>query len=336
VTDSLLAVRDLRVDFTLPGTRPRWLGGRAPVLHAVGGVDLDVARGEIVGVVGESGCGKSTLARAITGLVPATAGTITFDGALLGPRRTRAERRRVQMVFQDPGSSLNPAMKVGTMLSELLRFHQLVPAARVRDRAAELLALVELPASVLDVVPRRLSGGQRQRVGIARALAVEPDLLIADEAVSALDVSVQAAVLNLLHDLRRQLDLTMIFISHDLAVVRHLCDRVTVMYLGRVVECGPTASVLVAPGHPYTEALVQVAPRLNGPSLGAAAALAGEPPSPLELPAGCPFHPRCPKATSECRSSTPPISTRGPHTAACHHAWQDEAARTFGTGQPVQ
>ena len=323
-------VEALGVEIHFPvrsSTRGRPLQHR--LLRAVDGVDLTVDRGVALGIVGESGCGKSTLARALAGLTPLTAGALRYAGSPLGPRRDAAARRRIQMVFQDPASSLNPRMKIGAMLGELLRVHELVPAGQVRARTVELLELVGLPSSVLDVTPRRLSGGQRQRIGIARALAVEPELLIADEAVSALDVSVQAAILNLFVDLRRRLDLTMLFISHDLAVVRSVCDRVAVMYLGRVVEEGPTNQLFADPQHPYTKALLAAAPRLHGTRLGRVPSLLGEPPSPLAVPAGCRFHPRCVHATDVCRSGEPPTRERGSHRAVCHIASGD-APSTMG------
>ncbi|MGH2539849.1 MAG: ABC transporter ATP-binding protein [Actinomycetota bacterium] len=299
------------------------LRGRAvPTLTAVDGVDLDVERGASVGIVGESGCGKTTLARSLVGLVPLSGGSIVFDGSPLSDRRDRATMRRIQMVFQDPSSSLNPARTVGQTLTELLRVHRMVPSDQTRSRAAELLELVELPRSLLAAYPRRLSGGQRQRVGIARALALEPDILIADEAVAALDVSVQAAVLNLLAKLRRDLGLTLLFISHDLAVVRHISERVVVMYLGRVVEDRPTEDLFADPQHPYTVALMAAAPQLGSKKRSGEAALPGEPPSMLVIPSGCRFHPRCRLAQEVCRAVDPELMGPSPlQRAACHFAW---------------
>jgi oligopeptide/dipeptide ABC transporter ATP-binding protein len=319
----LLRVRDLRIEFPTGSAvwarlrrRPR----RAVV--AVDGISFEVARGASVGVVGESGCGKSTLARALTGLVPVAAGSIGFEGAELGARRERSTMRRIQMVFQDPGSSLNPSRTVGQTLTELLRVHRMVPTDRVRERAGELLELVELPSSLLAAYPRRLSGGQRQRVGIARALALEPDVLIADEAVAALDVSVQASVLNLLSRLRRELGLTLLFISHDLAVVRHVSERVLVMYLGRIVEDRPTADLFADPRHPYTIALMGAAPKMGMRKRSGQAALQGEPPGLFEIPPGCRFHPRCPIAQPICSEVDPQlIGPAEDEKAACHFAW---------------
>ncbi|GAA4156829.1 ABC transporter ATP-binding protein [Leifsonia shinshuensis] len=229
---------------------------------ALDGGELSLRAGESVAIVGESGSGKSTFAKALVGLVPCIGGELRLEGERLGQRRSREQVRRLQMVFQDPSSSLNPSMTVGRMLEELLRFHRMVPKARVRERARELLEMVGLPASTITALPRRLSGGQRQRVGIARALAVEPTVLIADESTAALDVSVQAAILNLLARLRAELGLTLLFISHDLSVVRHISDRVIVMKDGRIVEDRDTAGLFAAPGADYTRELLAAAPRL--------------------------------------------------------------------------
>ena len=297
-------------------------------LLAVDSVNLEVRRGEALGLVGESGSGKSTLARCIVGLHEATAGEILYDGSVLPSRRAATDRRRIQMVFQDPYSSLDPRMTVKQMLRELLRVHDVVPRDRVDDRARELMILVGLGAEALSSYPRQFSGGQRQRVAIARALALEPELLVADEPVSALDVSVQANILNLLRDLQRRLGLTMIFIAHNLAVVRHLCDRVAVMYLGHIVEVADTAELFVDPRHPYTQGLLMAIPRLEPGRASQAAAVLGDPPSPLSVPSGCRFHPRCPVAQPVCSDEEPALAPgpgRSTHSAACHFAW---------TGQP--
>ena len=234
----------------------------ASTVTAVDGVDLVVRAGETVGLVGESGCGKSTLARCVMGLYPATAGEIRYGGEPVGARLSRAQRRQVQMVFQDPYSSLNPRMTVGQVLKELLRCHDVVPRGEVTTRAKELVDLVGLPERALDQFPRQFSGGQRQRVGIARALALEPKVLIADEAVSALDVSVQATIINLLQELQANLGLSMLFVSHNMAVIRQVSDRIAVMYQGKIVETGPTAQVFDHPSADYTKLLLGSVPRM--------------------------------------------------------------------------
>jgi oligopeptide/dipeptide ABC transporter ATP-binding protein len=322
---SFLEVRDLTVKFRVGSALAARLKGEpVPDLVAVDDISFAVDRGESIGIVGESGCGKSTLAKAITGLVPAASGSITLDGSPLTQRRDRATRRRIQMVFQDPSSSLNPSLTVEKTLAELLRVHKLVPKAQTADRCAELLDLVELPRSLLKSRPRSLSGGQRQRVGIARALALEPEVLIADEAVAALDVSVQAPILNLLNRLRRDLGLTVMFISHDLAVVRYVSDRVIVMYLGNAVEDRSTRELFEDPRHPYTKALMAAAPKFGVKKAPGESALKGEPPSALDLPSGCRFRPRCPIAADVCSETEPDLE--GPseiQRAACHFAWEE-------------
>ena len=284
---------------------------------AMDGVDLRVRPGESLGIVGESGCGKSTLARVLVGLVPLSSGTLSINGQAVGLKRSRPMRRHIQMVFQDPSSSLNPARTIEQILSELLRAHELVPSGRVKGRCHELLELVHLPRSVLAVKPRQLSGGQRQRVGIARALALEPEVLVADEAVAALDVSVQATILNLFSDLRRQLGLTLIFISHDLSVVRHISDELAVMYLGRIVEEGSADAIFSEPRHPYTRALIAASPQLYESKGSGASALLGEPPSPIHLPRGCRFAPRCPIREDRCEQEDPQLAGEPDHRAAC-------------------
>ncbi len=305
------------------GLSKHYAVSRRELLRAVDGVDLTLARGETLGLVGESGCGKSTLGRCIVGLETPTAGAVRFEGEPLGASRTRAQRRRIQMVFQDPYSSLNPRMTVRQTLSELLRVHRLVPRERVDARCRELLDLVGLGARALDAHPRQFSGGQRQRVSIARALALEPEILVADEPVSALDVSVQATVLNLLEDLQAQLGLTVLLIAHNLAVVRHTCDRVAVMYLGRIVEAAPVADLFGDARHPYTQGLLRAVPRLVPGRASQAVSVAGDPPSPIDLPSGCRFHPRCPLAQDVCREQDPALAAGAPERwAACHFAWR--------------
>jgi oligopeptide/dipeptide ABC transporter ATP-binding protein len=297
------------------------------MVRALNGVSLRIARGETLAVVGESGCGKSTLARALVRLIELDSGQIYFDGAdvrSLAGAALRRYNRRVQMVFQDPYGSLNPRMTVGQILEEALQVHDMVPSARRPARVAELLSLVRLPADSAGRLPHEFSGGQRQRIAIARALSIEPELLIADEIVSALDVSVQAQILNLLLDLQDRLDLAILFVSHDLRVVRHLAHRVAIMYLGRMVEVGPADAVFAAPRHPYTKALLRAAPSMDPPEPGASrrprtAVLAGELPSPLNIPAGCPFHPRCPEARDRCTTEAPRIQIANRnHLATCH------------------
>jgi oligopeptide/dipeptide ABC transporter ATP-binding protein len=305
---------------------------------ALDGVDLAVRPGESLGIVGESGCGKSTLARVLVGLVPLSSGALSIDGQAVGLKRSRSMRRHIQMVFQDPSSSLNPARTIEQILGELLRAHELVPSGRVKARCVELLELVHLPHSVLAVKPRQLSGGQKQRVGIARALALEPEVLVADEAVAALDVSVQATILNLLSDLRHQLGLTLIFISHDLGVVRHISDELAVMYLGRIVEQGSADAIFSEPRHPYTRALIAASPQLFAPKGSGASALLGEPPSPIHLPRGCRFAPRCPIRQDRCEQEDPVLEGEPEHRAAC--LFQDlvlgGASRQVSTGTELR
>ena len=320
-SEPLLRADDLVRGFLVRGGA--W-GGSRPVIRALNGVTLSVGRGETLAVVGESGCGKSTLARALVRLIELDSGQIDFAGEDVRALRGQALRRynrRVQMIFQDPYGSLNPRMAVGEMLEEALRVHRLVPAGSRKARVAELLSLVRLPADAADRLPHEFSGGQRQRIAIARALSVEPELLIADEIVSSLDVSVQAQILNLLLDLQQRLGLSMLFVSHDLRVVRHLAHQVAVMYLGRVVEIGDADAVFEAPMHPYTQALLRAAPRMQPGRRSQTAALAGELPSPLSIPSGCPFHPRCPLAFDRCRVEVPRLHVRADgHSAECHVA----------------
>jgi peptide/nickel transport system ATP-binding protein len=310
----VLEVRDLRVTFPSHSVR-----GRARIT-AVDGVNITLAKGESLGLVGESGCGKSTLARAIVGQISAEAGQISVDGLRLGKRRSVADRRRMQMVFQDPSSALNPQMRVQDMLMELMRVHGTVPSEERLARCRELVAAVGLPVQALHARPGGLSGGQRQRIGIARALAVDPDILIADEITSALDVSIQAQVLQLLIQLRETLDLSLLFISHNLAVIRQVCDRVAVMYLGRIVEEGPTEKIFTAPRHPYTRLLLASIPRLSGAPLPIQPT-GFEPPNPGDVPSGCRFRGRCPQAQAVCATVDPGLSAGGSsHFVACHFA----------------
>jgi oligopeptide/dipeptide ABC transporter ATP-binding protein len=330
-TAPLLQAYDLARSFSVRRSLGAVLrGGPSPSVRALNGVSLSIARGETLAVVGESGCGKSTLARALVRLIALDAGQIDFSGTDVRTLRGAALRRynrRVQLVFQDPYGSLNPRMRVREILGEALAVHRIVPPTARTERIAELLALVRLPVDAGERLPHHFSGGQRQRIAIARALAVEPELLIADEIVSALDVSVQAQILNLLLELQQRLGLAILFVSHDLRVVRHLAHRVAVMYLGRIVEIGPADAVFDTPAHPYTQALLRAAPKLVPGGRSREAAISGELPSPLAIPPGCPFHPRCPQAIELCRT-TPPTEMLLPegHSAACHLAGQQVRA----------
>jgi peptide/nickel transport system ATP-binding protein len=294
----------------------RALGANVPehTVHAVDGVSFEVGKGEVVGLVGESGCGKSTVGRLACGLLEPSAGTVRYkDADVRGvPVRT------VQMIFQDPFASLNPRMRVEDIVGEAPRVHGLVPEKEIGNYVAEMLGQVGLDASYRRRYPHQFSGGQRARIGIARALAVKPDLLICDEAVAALDVSIQAQVLNLFMDLREKFGLTYLFISHDLGVVRHLARRVVVMYLGRVVEIAPADELYARPNHPYTQALLAEVPRLDRRRRDFVP-IKGEIPSPLAPPAGCHFHPRCPHAMARCANEIPVLRGIAPgRLSACH------------------
>ena len=318
----LLQADDLERAFPVRlGVRALFRRGPKPMVRALAGVSVRVVRGETLAVVGESGCGKSTLARALVRLVALDGGQIVYEGedvrALRGDP-LRRYNRRVQMVFQDPYGSLNPRMTAGEMLGEVLRVHRIVPPAALPARVAELLALVGLPVDAAERLPRAFSGGQRQRLAIARALAVEPAVLIADEIVSALDVSIQAQILNLLLDMQARLGLAMLFVSHDLRVVRHLAHEVAVMYLGRVVEYGAAEAVFERAQHPYTQALLRAAPVLTPQRRTTETALRGELPSPMRLVPGCPFHPRCPAVFDRCLTEPPALLVRDGHATACH------------------
>jgi oligopeptide/dipeptide ABC transporter ATP-binding protein len=291
----------------------------------VDGVSFTIAPGETLGLVGESGSGKSTVGRTILRLEPPTAGIVRFEGsdlATLGADALRQLRRRMQIVFQDPFASLNPRRTVGASVAEGLEIHRLVPKQEIPDRVAELLEEVGLDAEYATRYPHEFSGGQRQRIGIARALAVEPRFIVCDEPVSALDVSVQAQVLNLLLDLREQRGLAYLFIAHDLALVRQIAHRVAVMYLGTIVETGPARSVIGMPRHPYTQALVSAVPEPDPNTGRMRIVLPGEPPSPSTVLPGCPFESRCfhPKKDARCVAERPVLRALGDHTVACHYA----------------
>ena len=318
----LLQADDLERAFPVRlGLAGLWHRGPKPVVRALAGVSVQLVRGETLAVVGESGCGKSTLARALVRLVALDGGQIIYedeDVRALRGEKLRRYNRRVQMVFQDPYGSLNPRMTAGEMLGEVLSVHRVVPKAAVAGRITELLALVGLPGDAAGRLPRAFSGGQRQRLAIARALAVEPAVLIADEIVSALDVSIQAQILNLLLDMQARLGLAMLFVSHDLRVVRHLAHQVAVMYLGRVVEYGAAEAVFERAQHPYTQALLRAAPVLTPQRRTTESALRGELPSPMRVVPGCPFHPRCPAVFDRCRTEPPALLVRDGHATACH------------------
>jgi oligopeptide/dipeptide ABC transporter ATP-binding protein len=313
---SLIEVSGLSKRFTTDQRRD----GRRLEVHAVNDVDLDIARGEVVALVGESGSGKTTLGRLILRLIEPSSGAIRFDGAdIIGlpAAEMRRLRRRMQIVFQDPFSSLNPHLRIGEAIAEPIQIHGLATGPALAARVDALLDRVGLPRTARERFPHEFSGGQRQRIAIARALAPEPDFIVADEAVAALDVSIQAQILNLLADLRAELNLTMLFISHDLGVVKHIADRVAVMYLGRIVEIGDGARVMRDPAHPYTRALVDAAPSLDARQRNRPAPLPGDPPSPLAPPPGCSFAGRCPIAEEGCRRDRPVLKPAANSLAAC-------------------
>lgn len=291
-------------------------------INALNGVTLNVARGKTLGIVGESGCGKSTLARLIVGLEPPTEGTLSWNGERLKrglSNSIKNRRSRIQLVFQDPYSSLNPRQSIGSCIAEVIKTHKLRSENEIADRVTELLSVVGITADMRDRFPHQLSGGQRQRVAIARALAAEPDLLVLDEPVSALDVSVRADVMNLLVELRRKFNLTYIFISHDLSMVRHISDEIAVMYLGRIVEFGSWDEVLNSPRHPYTKALIESIPdHTNIRGIDFENILEGEVPDPANLPTGCAFHLRCPIAVASCKVKVPELLVaKESHLVAC-------------------
>jgi peptide/nickel transport system ATP-binding protein len=291
------------------------LGLGRSTIRAVDGVSFSIARGEVVGLVGESGSGKSTVGRALLRLIEPTAGSVRFDGTditRLGRASLQRLRRRMQIVFQDPYASLDPRRRVEDLIGDVLDIHGLAKGAARRARVVELLEQVGLPPEHIDRFPHQFSGGQRQRIGIARALAVAPDFIVADEPVSALDVSVQAQIVNLLVELRRRLGLTMLFISHDLAVVEHLSDRVIVMYLGRIMEMAPASRIYATPRHPYTQALLSAAPVPDPDAPRRRILLSGDLPSPANPPPGCVFSTRCPHATERCRREAPTLEETAP------------------------
>src|SRR5258708_5282204 len=318
---ALLDVRDLAVQFHVGG---RLLGG-SRLLHAVNGVDLTLRPGECLGLVGESGCGKSTVALAILGLVPATRGAITVDGMEIGTDASIDRRRiarTVQMVFQDPYASLNPRQTVRRTLADPLRLHGITNGGEVEDRVADIMARVGLTPDHADRYPHEFSGGQRQRIGIARALILRPKLVICDEPVSALDVSIRAQIINLLLELKESLGLSYLMISHDLGVVEHMSDRVAVMYFGKIVETGEWRAIFERPSHPYTRALIAAIPDAFAPAGAAADKVKGEIPSPFNPPTGCAFHPRCPIMVDKCRAAPGPelAAIADGHKVSCWRA----------------
>jgi peptide/nickel transport system ATP-binding protein len=294
---------------------------RDEIVHAVDNVDLAVKQGEVVGLVGESGCGKSTLGRMVAGILPASSGTILWKGqdvTALPPEQAKAAKLAVQMIFQDPYASLNPRLRVDRIIGEAPLVHGLVKPDEFDAYLAQQMRRAGLDPAFKRRYPHQFSGGQRQRIGIARALAVQPEFIVCDEAVAALDVSIQAQILNLFMDLRRDLNLTYLFISHDLGVVEHLSDRVVIMYLGRIVEEAPAEDVFASPNHPYTQALLTGVPRIDSRKR-AFSAVKGEIPSPLDPPSGCHFHPRCPHAMARCREEAPALKEIAPgRRSACH------------------
>jgi peptide/nickel transport system ATP-binding protein/oligopeptide transport system ATP-binding protein len=323
VSETLIRVEKLGKTFDAPARLP--FAGAAAGLRAVDGVSFDVARGETLAVVGESGCGKSTLGRLLLRLIPPSDGSVFFEGrdiATLSARAMREVRRQAQMVFQDPYGSLSPRRTVAQIVAEPLEVFGVVSGRRaMRDRVAELLTQVGLPASAMDRHPRSFSGGQRQRIGIARAIAAGPSFIVCDEPVSALDVSVQAQIVNLLQDLQAAKGFSYLFIAHDLAVVRHIADRVAVMYLGRIVEIGPKRLVYAAPQHPYTQALLSAVPQPDPDAARRRIVLPGDVPSPSRVPSGCSFRTRCPLAQAVCELERPALREVAPgQSAACHFA----------------
>jgi peptide/nickel transport system ATP-binding protein len=315
---SILETRNLSKQFQLSASA----FSAAGTITAVDSVSLTLEQGETLGLAGESGCGKSTVARLMMGLLPPTSGELFFNGKSLSGIKRKEEtdfRKAVQMVFQDPYSSLNPRMRIGEIIAEPIIIHRLAPTKNIREIVLGIMNRVGLQPGHYDRYPHEFSGGQRQRIGIARALAVEPRAIIADEPLSALDISIQAQIINLLIDLQKSLGLSYLIISHDLAVIRHLSNKVAIMYLGRIVEQGVTEELFTSPLHPYTEALIAAIPGLGTSKAKTAPVLRGDIPSPVSTPSGCPFHPRCPYRKEICSVNSPPLEEKKTgHLAACH------------------
>jgi oligopeptide/dipeptide ABC transporter ATP-binding protein len=321
---TLLEVRNLKKFFPIKGGI---LGKTVARVHAVDDVSFSMRHGETLGLVGESGCGKSTLGRSVLRLYEPTAGEVTFDGEnllALSPNQLRAKRRDLQIIFQDPFSSLNPRMTVGSILAEPFIIHKLGTKKDIEGKVKDLLDVVGMPADAHDRYPHEFSGGQRQRIGIARAIALNPKLIVADEPVSALDVSIQSQILNLMVNLRKKFNLSYLFVAHDLAVIEHISDKVAVMYLGKIVEYADGADLYGKPSHPYTKALIAAIPVPDVDRKKEKHILTGDVPSPINPPSGCYFHPRCPFADEKCKREAPQMRNLGteakPHLVACHHA----------------
>jgi oligopeptide/dipeptide ABC transporter ATP-binding protein len=317
---ALVRVEHLSKEF--PAGSTGIIGGKSLSIKAVAGINLEIQPGETLGLVGESGSGKSTLGRLILKLLEPTEGAVYFDGrdlSTLGRAELRTLRQQMQLVFQDPYASLNPRMRVRSIVGEGIEIHKLARGAEKERRIAELLAMVGMSADAMDRLPHEFSGGQRQRIGIARALAVNPRFLVLDEPVSALDVSIQAQIINLLQDLQEKLKLTYLFIAHDLRVVEHISNRVAIMYLGKIVELASRDEIYLNPRHPYTRALLSAIPTIDAANKPERIKLPGEMPSPMHPPPGCAFHPRCPYAKDVCRNVEPKLEIgRGGHAVACH------------------
>ena len=316
-SDILLEAKDIKKYFPV---KKKWFTrGPRKTVKAVDGINLQIYRGEALGLIGESGCGKSTFSRVVMHLIPPTEGQVFYNGKPVTGKDIMEFRRRVQMVFQDPYSSLDPRMNVRDIIEEPLRVHTNLSAEEKLAVVKKVLEQIELPAETLEKYPHEFSGGQRQRIGIARVLVTDPELLVCDEPVSALDVSIQASILNLFKQMQRERGLSYLFISHDLSVVKHLCDRIAVMYLGRIVELAEKKELFANTLHPYTQALMNAIPAIRAANRGKKIRLQGEPPSPIDPPSGCAFHVRCPYAEKICAEQVPPLRDMGGgHMAACH------------------